>query len=98
MDVVRQVFAVTAVLALLAASLWWLRRRGLARWGRARVSRKRSLLAVERLMLGPQHSLHLVRLAGHGLLVSTSPAGCTLLERFDWASLQVPLESPEAGS
>jgi hypothetical protein len=47
---------------------------------------------VERLMLGPQHSLHLVRLAGRGLLVGTSPAGCAVLESFEWASLEP--ESP----
>jgi flagellar biogenesis protein FliO len=95
METIRQVFAVSAVLSLLAAALWWLRRKGLVRHG-ARGTRKHSLQAVERLMLGPQHSLHLVRLAGRGLLVGTSPAGCAVLESFEWASLETRLPAGTA--
>jgi len=94
METMRQVWAVSAVLLLLAASLWWLRRKGLARYA-SRGSRKQNLQAVERLMLGPQHSLHLVRLAGRGLLVGTSPAGCAVLESFAWPS---PESGPTAGT
>ena len=93
MDAMRQVWTVSAVLALLAASLWWLRRKGLARF-RPR-GRKQTILAVERLTLGPQHALHLVRLAGRGLLVGTSPAGCAVLESFEWSSLE---SRPSAGT
>jgi flagellar biogenesis protein FliO len=87
MEPIRQAVGVSAVLLLLASALWWLRRKGISRY-RALGSRKHALQVVERLMLGPQHSLHLVRLAGRGLLVGTSPAGCAVLERFDWASLE----------
>ena len=45
-------------------------------------------------MLGPQHSLHLVRVAGRALLVATSPAGSSVLESFEWASLET---RPPAG-
>jgi flagellar biogenesis protein FliO len=95
MELIRQVLAVGAVLASMAAALWWLRRKGLVS---SRGSRTRSLQAVERLMLGPQHSLHLVRLAGRGLLVGTSPAGCAVLDSFEWASLEsrLPAGSLEA--
>jgi flagellar biogenesis protein FliO len=97
MEAMRQVWAVSAVLALLAASLWWLRRKGLARFAPRRRS-KQTLQAVERLTLGPQHALHLVRLAGRGLLVGTSPAGCGVLESFEWSSLdsRPPAGIPEA--
>jgi flagellar biogenesis protein FliO len=90
MELIRQLLAVGSVLLLLAAALWWLRRKGLARY-RPRGSREHSLQAVERLMLGPQHSLHLVRLAGRGLLLGTSPAGCAVLESFEWSSLEYRL-------
>ena|SRR5579863_3245558 len=93
--VIQQVLAVSLVLTLLAAALLWLRNKGVARFG-TRGSRKRVLRAEERLILGPQHSLHLVRLAGRGLLVGTSPAGYTLLESFDWAGSGLPSENPEA--
>jgi len=82
--------AVSSVLLLLGASLWWLRRKGLAQYGKRPSSgaRKRTLKSVERLALGPQHSLHLVRLAGRALLVGTSPTGCTVLESFEWTSVE----------
>lgn len=87
MEPIRQVLAVCAVLFALGASLWWLRHKGLALYG-SRSFRKRNLQAVERLMLGPHCSLHLVKLAGRGLLVGSSAAGCEVLERFEWASLE----------
>jgi hypothetical protein len=39
---------------------------------------------VERVALGPQHALHLVRLGERGLLLSSSPSGCALIETFPW--------------
>lgn len=87
MELIRQALAVGAVLLLLASALWWLRRKGIA-GPLSGGARKHSLEAVERLMLGPQHSLHLVRIAGRGLLVGTSPGGCAVLESFEWASLE----------
>lgn len=100
MELIRQVLAVSGVLLLLGASFWWLRRRGLAQYIRpsARGARRRNLESVERLALGPQHSLHLVRLAGRGLLVGISPAGCAVLEKLDWAALEAAraASAPEA--
>jgi flagellar biogenesis protein FliO len=39
----------------------------------------RSLEALERLALTPQHSLHLVRIGGREVVVATYPQGCVLL-------------------
>jgi len=83
MELIRQLVGVSAVLLLLAGALWWLRRQGLARFC-GRSSQKAAMQQVERLVLSPQHALHLVRLQGRVFLVGTSPAGCALLERFDW--------------
>ena len=90
MDIARQVSAVMLVFALLGAALWTLRRGGRLRLpgGMRPAGRGRALESVERLALGPQHSLHLVRLAGRALLVGTSPTGCAVLESFEWASVE----------
>jgi len=84
-DVIRQVGALAAVLGLLGGLLWLLRRRGLAGIRPLGRARNRRLECVERLALGPQHAIHLVRLGGRGLLVASSPSGCALLESFPWA-------------
>ena len=76
MEYFQQLAAVTGVLAGLAALWWWLRRRG---WAQNLPRHKRELECLERLALGPQHSLHLVRAAGRLMLVASSPAGCALI-------------------
>ena len=82
MDVLGQLGAILAVLGLLAASLWWLRRRGWAVLAAGvRPAGRRKLELLERLVLGPQHSLHLVRVGGEVLLVACSPASCGVVER-----------------
>ena len=83
MEGFQQMAAVIAVLGLLGISLWWLRRRGLAVVLPARRSAPRRLETLERLPLGPQHTLYLVRLGGRVLLVAASPAGCALVHSMD---------------
>jgi flagellar biosynthetic protein FliO len=81
MEAIQQFTAVAGVLLLLLAVLWWLRRRGFAAGATAKKSGGRRLECLERLPLGPQHTLHLVRLEETTLLVATSPAGCSLVSR-----------------
>lgn len=92
MEIVGQLAAVGAVLALLAACTWYLRKRGWAGPPQAGKTRGRRLEAVERLPLGPQHVLHLVRLGDRALLVASSPAGCGLLENCAWRDIEGPQE------
>jgi len=82
MDVIQQSAAVAAVLGLLGATLWWLRRRGYAAWAPGKKTGGRRLEALERLPLGPQHTLHLVRVGETELLLASSPAGCALVRSF----------------
>jgi flagellar biosynthetic protein FliO len=80
MGAFQQIAAIVAVLALLLATLWWLKRRGLAiRTAGPGRGRTRRLECLERVALGPQQTLHLVRLADRLLLVASWPAGCSLL-------------------
>lgn len=83
MDVLRQVGSVLLVFSLLGAVLWVLRRggrisfQGLAT--RRAMGNTRSLIAVERLALTPQHTLHLVCIHGKEVLVATHPQGCSVV-------------------
>jgi hypothetical protein len=43
--------------------------------------------SLERLTLGPQHTLHLVRLGATELVISSSPTGCTLIHRSGWQKI-----------
>jgi len=83
-SLVPQIFAVAAVFLLLGGALWWLRRRGLVLPARRR-SAARRLEVVERMALGPQQTLHLVRFDGALLLIACWPAGCSLLDTRDGA-------------
>jgi flagellar biogenesis protein FliO len=90
MEVFQQVMAVAAVLLLLVATLWVLRRRGVACMTLRNKSAARRVESLERLPLSPQHTLHLVRVRETELLVASSPAGCTLVASF-------PRPNQEAG-
>ena len=83
MDVLRQVFSVLLVFSLLGAVLWMLRRGGrISFQGLARtraMGSTRSMVAVERLALTPQHTLHIVRIHGSEVLVATHPQGCSVV-------------------
>ncbi|MGB7762434.1 MAG: flagellar biosynthetic protein FliO, partial [Bryobacteraceae bacterium] len=70
MGMIGQMGAAAAVLGLLGGVLRWLRRRGMATLAIGRKRPRRKLELVERLPLGPQHSLHLVRLGETMLLVA----------------------------
>jgi flagellar biogenesis protein FliO len=86
MEVIQQMAAVGLVLLLLAGSLWALRRRGFAAIAISGKVSERRLRSLERLPLGPQHTLHLVRVDGRELLVASSAAGCSLIERLPHAA------------
>jgi flagellar biosynthetic protein FliO len=86
MEMFEQLFAVAAVLGLLCVAVWALKRKGWASVA-SRVSSRGPrgdggprLEVIDRLVLTPQHSLHLVRVADRTLLVGLSPNGCNLLE------------------
>jgi flagellar biosynthetic protein FliO len=79
MDVIEQVTAVAAVLLLLIGTLWWLRRRGFATLALPGRAAGRRLECLERLPLGPQHTLHLIRLGEIELVIASSPGSCSLL-------------------
>jgi flagellar biogenesis protein FliO len=81
-ETVQPLLAVLFVLGLLGGTLYWLRAKGLARFGGKGIGRQssRRMQVVERLPLTPQHSLHLVSVGSRTLLVAVSPGGCTVLE------------------
>ena len=93
----QQALAILIVLALLAAALWFLRSRGFAQYrGGVRRKSTKHLEAIARLPLTPQHSVHLVRVSDHAVLLALSPGGCTLVERLPWTATEIeaaPLSS-----
>lgn len=81
MEAFQQLFSVAIVLGLLLFFAGWARRRGFVRMGGIASSiRKGQLQSLDRLILSPQHSLHLVRVNQRVILVALSPGGCSVLE------------------
>jgi flagellar biosynthetic protein FliO len=90
MDVIQQIMAVAGVLALLGGTLWWLRRHGFTTASLGKRAGGRRLECVERLPLGPQQTLHLVRLGNTALLLACSPAGCSLVTSLAYREIADP--------
>ncbi len=92
METIQQAGAVALVLALLLLTLWWLRKRGFAGGAPGSILMRkpgaRRLESVERVPVGPQQALHLVRLGSAALLISSSPSGCALLHRAEWREIE----------
>jgi flagellar biosynthetic protein FliO len=88
MEIAQQLLAIALVLGALCAAVWALKRKGWAsvRVGASRNGQKR-LEAIDRLVLTPHHSVHLIRVADRTLLVGLSPNGCNLLETSPASSL-----------
>jgi len=80
----QQILSVLLVLGLLGGLLWVLRNRGTAFPRGTRRKSERHLESIARLPLTPQHSVHLVRVSDHAVLLALSPSGCTLVERVEW--------------
>lgn len=82
MEAIQQTLVVVFVLGLLGATLYWLRGQGIARFGGKGLVRggARRMQTIERMALGPQHSLHLVNVSGRVLLIAVSPGGCSVLD------------------
>ncbi len=89
MEAIQQMAAVAVVLLLLGATLWALRRRGFAAMAPRNKSAGRRIECLERLPLGPQHTLHLVRVGETELLLASSPSGCSLVESFAHRAAEV---------
>jgi flagellar biogenesis protein FliO len=75
MELIEQFTAVAGVLGLLGATLWVMqRKRLLLPRGRG----PKEMEVVERVTLGPQHTLALVRVKGGLVLVGTGPGVCEI--------------------
>lgn len=82
MDILQPLGAVVLVLGLLCAALWLLRRRSGTPFTFPRGG-ARQIEVLERSVLGPQHSLVLIRAGRKQLLLSTSPSSCALIAEVE---------------
>jgi flagellar biogenesis protein FliO len=82
MDVIQPLAAIVFVMALLGGALLLLKKRGGATFRMPGISGSaaKRLEVMERVSLGPQHALHLVRVDGRTMVVTTAPGGCQIVE------------------
>ncbi|MBC8167302.1 MAG: flagellar biosynthetic protein FliO [Bryobacteraceae bacterium] len=83
MDLLQGLTASILVFLVLAATIAFLRSRGLARFDIGRKPASRMLETVERLSLSPQHALHLVRIGDKLVVVASAPGGCNIFGPLD---------------
>jgi flagellar biogenesis protein FliO len=80
MDELHPILAVILVLSLLGGALLFLRRRGVASFRGLPAGNTRQMKVVERVPLGAQHALHLVRVGDKLILVATAPGSCQFFD------------------
>jgi flagellar biogenesis protein FliO len=97
MELTEQIAMVLVVFALLGGLLWVLKRRGFASLplGPRRNAGSRRLEVLERAVLTPHHTLHLVRVSGKVVLIGTAPSNCSLLDAAVTETAAAPI-SPNA--
>lgn len=81
----QQVLAISLVLGLLVGTLFLLRRAGVSHFaGGVRIgsNQPRQMRVLERIVLAPHHSLHLVSVQQKIILLAVSPSGCHKIEVF----------------
>jgi flagellar biogenesis protein FliO len=91
MDIVRQLFAILFVFAVLWFALGFLRKKSWTGMGRSR-GQSGLLESRARLALTPRHSVHLVRIGDRNLVLALHPDGLTFLG--DAACAAVSRECP----
>jgi flagellar biogenesis protein FliO len=79
MEVIQPFAAIVLVMTLLGGALLLLKKRGGATL-RFPAAGPRRLEVIERVSLGPQHALHLVRTGDRVVLIATAPNSCQVLE------------------
>ena len=79
MDAIRQILGVAAVFGLLGAALWISWRRPSWKIGFTARGRTRSMEVIDRLALTSHHSLHLVKVNGHEVMIATYRHGCAIV-------------------
>lgn len=80
MDVVWQLLWVCAVLAAALAFVWWQRRGLPMSYGRNRTGR--NIEVIERVALGPQSSLQVVRIGQVRIALAVHGSAVTVIERM----------------
>ena len=77
MEIAEQIVSLLAVFGLLAVAVWAFGRKSGRQWYLFRKQTKVGalLLVVDRLVLTPQHVLHLVRVGEKTVLLATHPQG-----------------------
>jgi flagellar biogenesis protein FliO len=93
MEWTNELGAIGGTLLLLIGLLAFSQRgRHLHKWLSGRRA-ERGLEVVDRLALGPQHTIHLVRWGNRGLLLAVFSNGCSLLQSVPWSEVESPLGS-----
>lgn len=93
MDAIQPFLAVLLVLGLLSGALYFLRNRGAVALHLPRLTSAgpKRMEVLERVSLGSQHTLHLVRIGGRSMVVATGAgagqSSCRIL-------CDVPVEAP----
>ena len=81
MDTIQPVIAAVFVMGLLLVVLLALRKKGMLNFAVSQNGKTgKRIELIERVALGPQHALHLVRAGDRCVLIVTAPSSCQVLD------------------
>jgi flagellar biosynthetic protein FliO len=79
-EMIQPIIAVIFVIGLLLTVLFVLRKKGALTFAVPQTGKR--LEVVERISLGPNQALHLVRAGDRCVLIATAPSSCQVLDFF----------------
>ena len=79
MELIQPFAAIVLVMGLLGGALFLLKKRGAV--SLRNTPGPRRLEVLERVVLTPQHALHLVRTGDRCVLIATAPSSCQIVEQ-----------------
>jgi flagellar biogenesis protein FliO len=75
-----QLLTMLLLFSVLGGAFWYTRRLGLVRWSlRAPNANAQAVNVVQRIVLTPNHTAHLIEVGGRQILIGCSPRSCEMI-------------------
>jgi flagellar biogenesis protein FliO len=78
-DMINQFAAIVLLFTVVGGILWFTRRTGMVQWSLRTSNAVQAVTVVQRIVLTPNHTAHLIEVRGRQILVGCSPRSCEMI-------------------